>query len=58
MNFLCFPRSSMELEKEFLLRIRERTRNKAIEIAKNLLDILDDQTISQKTELSIKNIKS
>lgn len=35
----------------------EGERNKAIEIAKNLLDILDDETISLKTGLTIKQIK-
>lgn len=36
----------------------EGERNKAIEIAKNLLDILDDETISLKTGLTIKQIKA
>ncbi|MBB6713470.1 hypothetical protein H7E68_01820 [Clostridium gasigenes] len=31
--------------------------NKAMEIAKNLLDILDDETIALKTSLSVKEIK-
>jgi len=36
--------------------LREGEKNKAIEIAKNLLDVLDDETISQKTGLSIEEI--
>lgn len=36
---------------------KEGEREKAIEIAKNLLDILDIQTISQKTGLSIEEVK-
>ena len=36
----------------------EGERNKAIEIAKNLLDVLDDKTISLKTGLTIKQIKA
>jgi hypothetical protein len=33
-------------------------KDKAVEIAKNLLDILDDETIEVKTGLDIKDIKS
>jgi len=36
--------------------LREGEKNKAIEIAKNLLDVLDDETISQKTGLSIEEV--
>ena len=36
----------------------EGERNKAIEIAKNLLDVLVDKTISLKTGLTIKQIKA
>ena len=36
----------------------EGERNKAIEIAKNLLDVLDDKTTSLKTGLTIKQIKA
>ena len=35
----------------------EGERNKALEIAKNLLDVLDDKTISLKTKLTIEEIK-
>ncbi|SFV74507.1 Aldehyde dehydrogenase [hydrothermal vent metagenome] len=31
--------------------------NKSIEIAKNLLDVLDDETIALKTGLSVESIK-
>ena len=31
-------------------------RNKAIEIAKNLLDVLDDETIAKKTGISIEEV--
>ena len=37
--------------------IQKGEKNKAIEIAKNLLDILDDETIAVKTGLSIEEIK-
>ena len=37
--------------------IKNRERNKAIEIAKSLLDVLDIETISIKTGLSIKEIE-
>ena len=37
--------------------MREGERNKAIEIAKNLLDILDDEIIANKTGLDIEVIK-
>ena len=37
--------------------IQKGEKNKAIEIAKNLLDILDDETIAVKTGLSIVEIK-
>jgi len=37
--------------------IKEGEKRKAIEIAKNLLDVLDDKTISQKTGLDIKEIE-
>ena len=36
---------------------RKGERNKAIEIAKNLLDVLDNETISLKTGLSVEKIK-
>lgn len=36
---------------------RKGEENKAIEIAKNLLDVLDDETISLKTGLSIEKVK-
>jgi len=32
-------------------------KTKAIEIAKNLLDVLDDETIALKTQLSVDEIK-
>ncbi|MGL4450030.1 MAG: hypothetical protein ACRCTZ_02425 [Sarcina sp.] len=32
--------------------------NKAISIARNLLDILDDETISEKTDLSLQEVKN
>ena len=35
----------------------EGTGQKALEIAKNLLDILDDETISQRTGLSFDEVK-
>jgi len=35
----------------------EGKKEKAIEIAKNLLDILDNETISQKTGLDVKEIE-
>jgi hypothetical protein len=38
--------------------IEKGMQNKTLEIAKNLLDILDDETISIKTGLSIETIKS
>jgi len=37
--------------------IEKGEKNKAIEIAKNLLDILDDETISMKTGLTIEEVK-
>ena len=37
--------------------MREGERNKAIEIARNLLDILDDEIIANKTGLDIEIIK-
>ena len=37
--------------------MREGERNKAIEIARNLLDILDDEIIANKTGLDIEVIK-
>jgi len=37
--------------------IEKGEKNKAIEIAKNLLDILDDETISIKTGLTIEEVK-
>ncbi|SHH49671.1 hypothetical protein [Clostridium grantii] len=36
---------------------KEGIKEKAIEIAKNLLDVLDDETIAVKTDLSIEEIK-
>ena len=36
----------------------EGERRKAIEIAKNLLDVLDDETIALKTDLSVEEIRS
>ena len=36
---------------------RKGEKNKAVEIAKNLLDVLDDEIISLKTELNIEKIK-
>ena len=46
------------LEQNSLLANAERkgAKNKEIEIAKNLLDILDDNTISEKTGLSLKEV--
>jgi len=38
--------------------IEKGEKNKAIEIAKNLLDILDDETISIKTGLTIEEVKA
>ncbi len=38
--------------------IEKGEKNKAIEIAKNLLDILDDETISMKTGLTIEEVKA
>lgn len=38
--------------------IKEGEKKKAIEIAKNLLDVLDNETISAKTGLSITEIES
>lgn len=35
----------------------EGEKNKSIEIAKNLLDVLDDETIAEKTGLSVEEIK-
>ncbi len=37
--------------------IEKGEKNKAIEISKNLLDILDDETISMKTGLTIEEVK-
>lgn len=37
--------------------MKEGERNKAIEIARNLLDILDDEIIANKTGLDIEMIK-
>ena len=44
-------------EKGMEIRIKKGERNKAIEIAKSLLDVLDIETISIKTGLSIKEIE-
>lgn len=43
----------------FILREMEENaeKKKAIEIAKNLLDILDDETIAEKTGLTINEVK-
>jgi len=35
----------------------EGKKEKAVEIAKNLLDVLDDETIAKKTGLSIEEIR-
>lgn len=35
----------------------EGEQNKAVEIAKNLLDVLDDETISAKTGLTMEEVK-
>ena len=37
--------------------LKQARKQQAIEIAKNLLDVLDDETISLKTGLSIEEIK-
>jgi len=38
--------------------LEEGEKKKAIEIAKNLLDVLDDETISLKTDLDVQTIKN
>jgi len=45
------------IEKGMQKGAEQGAKTKAIEIAKNLLDVLDDETISLKTELSIDDIK-
>ena len=54
-EFISVQKSSIELAKE--QGIEQGENKKAIEIAKNLLDILDDTTIAQKTGLSEQEIK-
>jgi len=58
-EFISVQKSSIELAKEQGIEqgIEQGELNKAIEIAKNLLDVLDDTTISLKTGLSEKEIK-
>jgi hypothetical protein len=55
-NFVAYK---VYKELERILKIKNATISpkKAIEIAKNLLDVLDDETISLKTALSVKEIK-
>ncbi|MEA3522075.1 MAG: transposase, partial [Campylobacterota bacterium] len=58
-EFISVQKSSIELAKEQGIEqgIEQGENNKAIEIAKNLLDILDDTMIAQKTGLSEQEIK-
>ncbi len=48
---------SKTIKETFEKTREEGEKNKAIEIAKNLLDILDDETISIKTGLTIEEVK-
>lgn len=48
---------SKTIKETFEKTREEGEKNKAIEIAKNLLDILDDETISMKTGLTIEEVK-
>ena len=38
--------------------MEEGLRKKAIEIARNLLDVLDEETISQKTGLTVEEVRA
>ena len=40
------------------IRYERGARRKAVEVAKALLDVLDEETIAQKTGLSIEEIKN
>ena len=57
-EFIFIQKSSIELAKEqgIAQGIEEGEHKKAMEIAKNLLDVLDDETISLKTGLSKEEI--